>query len=497
MGKQKTIFDEDKYMLIALRSTISRLLPPYTIMAKPRKLNTESSGTIAELSRSSADTQRQTRVERSAWMYQRKRAQVAAGIELRILPLGDSITYGYQANDDGNQNNGYRLQLSDNLSGSNVTFAGSVRSGSMEDNHNEGHSGATIKQLEGFAELSLNQRPNLILVHAGTNDLNESPPKDPYAEAPDRLSSLLSKIVSACPDATILVAQIIHIKDPQADARVKTYNDRIPHLVASQVAKDHQNIATVDFTSITANDLGDGLHPTNGGYTKMGDIWFSAIKSAASKGWIQPPVKANPSAIAAIGGKIECSDGLFWYPAQNGAQIASGDGVDDYLHIDEAGILTAYVNGGPRGGGNDGWIWYPQGEKGLINTGIGAKREQIRLADIDGDGKADYLAVDMKTGAVTAYLNGGKNPDANKGWVWPPQGVIATGIGRDGQGVQFADINGDGKADYVWISQTGELLVYLNLIGDNPAKFLPYNDGKSIATGVGGSRDEIRLADIK
>lgn len=49
------------------------------------------------------------------------------------------------------------------------------------------------------------------------------------------------------------------------------------------------------------------------------------------------------------------------------------------------GILTAYVNGGPGGGGNDGWIWYPQGDNGVINTGIGATREQICLADINGD----------------------------------------------------------------------------------------------------------------
>lgn len=57
-----------------------------------------------------------------------------------------------------------------------------------------------------------------------------------------------------------------------------------------------------------------------------------------------------------------------------------------------------------------------------------------------GDKKVDYLAVNLTSGAVTAYLNGGRNPDANKGWVWLPQGVIATGIGRDGKGVQFADI---------------------------------------------------------
>lgn len=63
-----------------------------------------------------------------------KRAAVAPGIELRIQPLGDSITYGFQSSD----NNGYRLQLLSDLSGSKVVYVGSVRNGDMADNFNEG-----------------------------------------------------------------------------------------------------------------------------------------------------------------------------------------------------------------------------------------------------------------------------------------------------------------------------------------------------------------------
>jgi hypothetical protein len=68
------------------------------------------------------------------------------------------------------------------------------------------------------------------------------------------------------------------------------------------------------------------------------------------------------------------------------------------------------------------------------------------MADLDGDGLADYLVVDEKTGAVTFWRNGG--PDASKsgGWSWENLGQVATGLGV-GVGVQFADIDGDGKAD--------------------------------------------------
>ena len=59
-----------------------------------------------------------------------QRSNVGDGIELRILPLGDSITNGYLSSD----NNGYRLPLQRDLAGSKVLFVGSKFSGTMDDN---------------------------------------------------------------------------------------------------------------------------------------------------------------------------------------------------------------------------------------------------------------------------------------------------------------------------------------------------------------------------
>lgn len=52
---------------------------------------------------------------------------VPTDIELRILPLGDSITWGYCSSDG----NGYRLRLQADLSFYNVTYAGTVAHGDM------------------------------------------------------------------------------------------------------------------------------------------------------------------------------------------------------------------------------------------------------------------------------------------------------------------------------------------------------------------------------
>lgn len=93
------------------------------------------------------------------------------------MPLGDSITYGYLSSDG----NGYRLGLQNDLSGSTLQYIGSVRAGSMADNFNEGQSGATINQIAGNAKKSLFERPNVVLVHAGTNGRVE--PRLPSCES--------------------------------------------------------------------------------------------------------------------------------------------------------------------------------------------------------------------------------------------------------------------------------------------------------------------------
>ena len=205
---------------------------------------------------------------------------MAPGNLLRVLPLGDSITFGYLSPDG----NGYRLQLQKDLAGSNLTFIGSVQSGNMTNNQNEGHPGATISEIQQFAALSLPQKPNVVLIHAGTNDMNDDPPEEPYATAPDRLGSLIDAVVAgASPNALVLVAQIIHAGNASSDARIATFNDAVPGVVA-QRANAGQNVVIVDFRSITADDLQDGLHPKEEGYLKMGDIWFSAIQAAANQG---------------------------------------------------------------------------------------------------------------------------------------------------------------------------------------------------------------------
>lgn len=204
--------------------------------------------------------------------------------------MGDSITYGIDSSDG----NGYRQDLQNNLYGSDQLFVGSVKSGNMYDNDNEGHPGATINQIAGYAWNSLGDRPNVVLLHAGTNDLNNPNPTDPYSSAPDRLGSLIDEIVGACPDAAVLVAQIIGSADAGTQSRIDTFNSQVPGVVAARANKG-QHVMVVDMSSVRGGDLSaDGTHPTDSGYSKMAGIWWSAMSAADWKSWIQAPVGSDP-----------------------------------------------------------------------------------------------------------------------------------------------------------------------------------------------------------
>jgi hypothetical protein len=85
---------------------------------------------------------------------------------------------------------------------------------------------------------------------------------------------------------------------------------------------------------------------------------------------------------------------------------------------------------------------------------------------IDGDGRDDYLGVNLVDGSVIEYRNAyGENEGAqalmNIDWV--DMGVIATGVQTSGLDIQFADLNGDGRVDYVSVDpDTSAVTLWLN-----------------------------------
>jgi hypothetical protein len=98
----------------------------------------------------------------------------------------------------------------------------------------------------------------------------------------------------------------------------------------------------------------------------------------------------------------------------------NNDGRDDYIWLSDDGRATLYTN--TVGPDIDIPTRWPQGE---IASGVGAKRTNIVFADINGDGKSDYIVIDSESGAVQQWQNGGSG-----------------GTEEIGPGITFADLDG-------------------------------------------------------
>ncbi|MCJ1397710.1 hypothetical protein MMC11_000906 [Xylographa trunciseda] len=213
-----------------------------------------------------------------------------SGKNLTILPLGDSITNGFQSTDG----NGYRLDLVQDVAKNTVNMIGSVHAGTMPDDNNEGHDGAVITEIASNATTSLPLLPTVVLLMAGTNDMDKN---ISTTTAPDRLGALIDQIFTACPNTTVLVAQVTPSGKNTTEASILGYNAAIPGVVA-QRAKAGMHVAVVDMYDALSfpADFADYLHPNDGGYKKMADAWYAGLQQADQMGWLVDEMLAVVSA---------------------------------------------------------------------------------------------------------------------------------------------------------------------------------------------------------
>jgi lysophospholipase L1-like esterase len=201
------------------------------------------------------------------------------GDACKILPLGDSITWGIQY--DG----AYRVELFTKAVADNhkITFTGSLSNGpSMVAGQtfpkaNEGHSGWTIDQDAGLIPSpALMTIPHIVLVHIGTNDIYAS---SGQSTMPDRLGKLIDKVIAGAPDALVVVAKITPLSNSSWNATIKTYNDAIPGVIKTRADAGKHVIGADMNTGFTSGMLSsDGVHPQKSGYDFMGDQFYSVIE---------------------------------------------------------------------------------------------------------------------------------------------------------------------------------------------------------------------------
>ncbi|MFD9129300.1 GDSL-type esterase/lipase family protein [Kitasatospora sp. NPDC059571] len=382
---------------------------------------------------------------------------------LRVMPLGDSITAGYRSTSDA----GYRGPLADLVAQQSrytVDLVGSRGNGAVTDPDNEGHSGFMVDDIRSGADGWIAAaQPDVVLLHIGINDLDRSTDK---AHAADRASALIDRILADRPGVTVLVMGLIPTT-PNLTALVADYNDKLSQAV---VAKQGQG-RKVRYTAapaLTAAEMADGLHPDDQGYQRLAQTFDQALDRAFTDGLAVPAPVHHAGTESGGAGRVRWAD-------------FDGDGRADYLIVNADGSIRVFLNKG--GDGHGGW-----NDLGQVATGMTSNPDQVRFADLDGDGRADYTTI-ADGGAVSAFLNRGG--DGHGGWV--DDGRIAGGLTADRTRIRFADLDGDGRADYNVINPDGSITTFLNKGGDGHGGWL---DGGRTAAGTTTDQTTVELADI-
>ncbi|MBW1798142.1 MAG: hypothetical protein JRJ21_07025 [Deltaproteobacteria bacterium] len=216
----------------------------------------------------------------------------------RIMPLGDSITEGFNSGElDPDRQVSYRKALWDKLiaAGYDVDFVGSLDSGSalFADPDHEGHNGWTDDEIvngrpitepdAGKLDEWLNdRRPDIVLLHIGTNDLDPDP---------DQVEDILNVIDAYSTDTWVILALIIKrsclpwVQPCPGDDETTAFNDAVLFMANGRagdkiVIVDMEDGAGIDYHREHVGDMWNDLHPFQYGigYAKMADEWYSTLE---------------------------------------------------------------------------------------------------------------------------------------------------------------------------------------------------------------------------
>ena len=361
-----------------------------------------------------------------------------AGTPLRLLPIGDSITAGCGSLarpptwDSGCDNGApaagsgsYRAPLYHALLGSGVDagaflFVGSQSSGpdSVPQAQwvHEGHAGWTVSQLTGISYLWGPLKPDVVLIHAGTNDAGGA---HSVATFVSDMTALINATLTQASPRRVLVATIISsAASPQLAATIAAYNAALPAVVA--LFAPASGVVLVDMARGTAGLCrpggtdcceGDKTHPTAAGYMLMAAVWWRfladlfPISSERGRAATAPANNTaailRPCNVSVVDGRVAAVQ-RFAFNSSSGA-LALQDGSGRCLAVagcsGSDGAAAVYVPCSPGGdacaAAAQGWS-FPSGGPQLLSAAGSNK-----CLEIHGGTNADQLdAWDCQTNAI-------------------------------------------------------------------------------------------------
>ena len=221
----------------------------------------------------------------------------AAPQPLRIMAVGDSIT-------EGRRSTSYRQQFVNlmNNSSCNYEMVGSLQENfpatGFESNH-EGYSAHTTDHFltgnnsgrlnnPGISVMMATHTPDVVMVHLGSNDIFQEPNDgNSVANTIADLDTLISLILNANPNATVLLANVIpwyNLNDStNISARITQLSGAI---VAYLQANNRPNVRFVNVTAgytpaLMQTDL---IHPNAAGDAHIANAFFNALDNSGRCG---------------------------------------------------------------------------------------------------------------------------------------------------------------------------------------------------------------------
>ncbi|WP_394846359.1 phage tail tip lysozyme [Pendulispora brunnea] len=155
-----------------------------------------------------------------------------------------------------------------------------------------------------------------------------------------------------------------------------------------------------------------------------------------------------------------------------------GDGKLEIIAIQENGAVQAWHN-------DRGFTEMPWGESIIIAEGFNDPA-RVRFADLDGDRRAEIIAI-QTNGEIQAWHNG-------RGFVympWDADHIIGQGFNEPAR-VRLADLDGDGRAELMAIQTNGNIQAWHNGAG---FAHMPWNADVVIGEGF-NDPERVRLADL-
>jgi len=204
---------------------------------------------------------------------------------IRIMPIGNSITQA------SSTTYSYRYALWKKLIDAEIPFdfVGSQSTndggnpefppykGREFDTDNEGHWGKRADEiLAGLPDWLLASKPDMVLIHAGTNDMLQF---QSVSSTKEELRDMIEAVRAVNPNAIVLLATLI----PNTSVDMSAMATAINALATEENTSSSPVILVDQYTGFDEDDdTYDGIHPALQGEEKMAAKWLDAIVSSFS-----------------------------------------------------------------------------------------------------------------------------------------------------------------------------------------------------------------------